>query len=663
MNHTTADYLESLINDLATLKTNLAAKGVEVTEDDDFTSLAAKVPMITSGAFKVASIAERDAIQYKREGDICLVMTEDAYEPITPTLPITANSIINFKRTVTFEQEPQGWSGLWLVGGSGLNLMYNQLGSYDQNYIQIDAGNLTITYHTEDGLTFTTDDDYSYTPSADLTYSNGDTNYLNLMELFQYTPGEYLGLYTYNGSSWVGVDFGNTATANDIIENLTGVFNNGLQTGTFPRMNVKEDVKRVIDYANRPIVLPADATGYLQGLSLNVTDLSYFKFNAAATTNINSLFYGNNQITELDLSDWGWSATITNIQNAFMNMSNLEYLDISGLKLGAYLGVRNETKNFSNTIKTFIWKNGTIGPSQYMNGSWLDQLTNVEYLDLTGSNMAAGYGRYNNIFNGNNTKLKTVIMKNVRFTNMNSQWYWGGFRIPNVETIDLSGCYFSVPNSVSTYQLFYDDTKLTDLNLNFSSTVSPTNFNETFYNCSSLTEVDLTKFSFSRLTNFYRAFYNCSSLVTITGINRACTINNVNSNFYNCSSLTALDLTNWDTSGITNDTALNQAFYNCSSLISLDLSTWACAPTRCFYLFYGCTSLQTLDIRNFDFTNMGSYADYTFGNSNNSSTQVPANCLIIVKDQTAKDWITTNYTWLTNVQTVAEYEASLEGGE
>jgi hypothetical protein len=79
-------------------------------------------------------------------------------------------------------------------------------------------------------------------------------------------------------------------------------------------------------------------------------------------------------------------------------------------------------------------------------------------------------------------------------------------------------------------------------------------------------------------------------------------------------------------------------------------------------LFNYCTSLQHLDIRRFDFTNVANYASM-FGSADSAASQVPANCEIIVADQTAKDWITTNFAWLTNVQTVAEYEASLEGGE
>ena len=51
-------------------------------------------------------------------------------------------------------------------------------------------------------------------------------------------------------------------------------------------------------------------------------------------------------------------------------------------------------------------------------------------------------------------------------------------------------------------------------------------------------------------------------------------------------------------------------------------------------------------MRNFDFTNVASYSTMFYN--------VPTDCLIIVKDDTAKTWITSKFTTLTNVKTVAE---------
>ena len=102
-------------------------------------------------------------------------------------------------------------------------------------------------------------------------------------------------------------------------------------------------------------------------------------------------------------------------------------------------------------------------------------------------------------------------------------------------------------------------------------------------------------------------------------------------------------------------TTMRQMFYNRKKLTSLDLSSFETTSlTDCRAMFDACTSLMHLDIRKFDFTTVSQAGTTVFGTS--SSTGVPDNCEIIVKDQTQKDWILNKYSRLTNVKTVAEYE-------
>ena len=55
---TTSQYLQSLQNDMQTLKTNVAEKGVEVSDDDNFTTLSAKVADISGGGDEPTNITE-----------------------------------------------------------------------------------------------------------------------------------------------------------------------------------------------------------------------------------------------------------------------------------------------------------------------------------------------------------------------------------------------------------------------------------------------------------------------------------------------------------------------------------------------------------------------------------------------------------------------------
>ena len=107
-----------------------------------------------------------------------------------------------------------------------------------------------------------------------------------------------------------------------------------------------------------------------------------------------------------------------------------------------------------------------------------------------------------------------------------------------------------------------------------------------------------------------------------------------------------IDVSNLDTSSVTN---MYGMFRGCSSITSLDLSNFNTSNvTDMYQLFYDCKVLSNLNISNFDFTKVTSYA-YMFNN-------VPNDCYILVKDATAKDWITSKFTSLTNVHYVGEIE-------
>ena len=114
--------------------------------------------------------------------------------------------------------------------------------------------------------------------------------------------------------------------------------------------------------------------------------------------------------------------------------------------------------------------------------------------------------------------------------------------------------------------------------------------------------------------------------------------------FYNCTGLVNLNVSQFNTVKVT---SMRYMFYSCSWLINLDLSNFNTNNvTDMSGMFSGCERLQRLDLRNFNFSNVNNY--------NSMLINVPNNCLIIVKDNTAKNWILSKFTQLTNVKTVAE---------
>ena len=70
--------------------------------------------------------------------------------------------------------------------------------------------------------------------------------------------------------------------------------------------------------------------------------------------------------------------------------------------------------------------------------------------------------------------------------------------------------------------------------------------------------------------------------------------------FQFCSSLTSVDLSNFDTSEMTD---MMMMFYNCSSIVSINLSSFDTSNvTNMDYMFQNCTSLKFVDISNFNIT-------------------------------------------------------------
>ena len=214
----------------------------------------------------------------------------------------------------------------------------------------------------------------------------------------------------------------------------------------------------------------------------------------------------------------------------------------------------------------------------------------------------------------------------------------------NVKTLDLSK--FDTSNVTSMGSMFESCSSLTSLDLSNFNTSKVTNMSAMFNGCSSLTSLDVSNFNTSNVTDMNNMFYGTKlTSIDVSSFNTS-KVTNMSSMFGSCSSLTNLDLNNFDTPNVTNTSWM---FQNCSSLKSLDLSNFNTSNmTNMNYMFAYCSNLTNLNISNFDFTNVTIYSGMFSG--------VPSDCYILVKDTTAKDWITSKFTNLTNVHYVGEIE-------
>ena len=104
--------------------------------------------------------------------------------------------------------------------------------------------------------------------------------------------------------------------------------------------------------------------------------------------------------------------------------------------------------------------------------------------------------------------------------------------------------------------------------------------------------------------------------------------------------LKTINVSSWKTKNVE---TMNGMFSGRNALTSLDLSSFDTSNvTNMSDMFHDCDRLTYLDISGFDFKNVT--------NSHNMFNGVPANCLIYVKDQTARNFVLGVRSDLTNVQ-------------
>lgn len=152
----------------------------------------------------------------------------------------------------------------------------------------------------------------------------------------------------------------------------------------------------------------------------------------------------------------------------------------------------------------------------------------------------------------------------------------------------------------------------------------------------------------SQLTSFLSFFQGCTNLTSVPSLTVSSDVTTLRYMFRDCTNLIQVDFSNFDTSNVTR---MDYLFADCKKITTIDLSSFVTENvSNITCMFSGCTSLQFIDLRKADFTNIGTKL--------NVFSNVPTNCLIIVKDTTQKDWFTTNFPSMTNVQTVAEYEGN-----
>ena len=164
-------------------------------------------------------------------------------------------------------------------------------------------------------------------------------------------------------------------------------------------------------------------------------------------------------------------------------------------------------------------------------------------------------------------------------------------------------------NGDNTIKMWYNEA---DANGNYDITIgsnntiyaNPSSTSGLFSNLTNVTSIDLSNMDTSGMTNMSNMFSDNTSLTNITfGDNfNTANVTNMSGMFKNCTILKTIDLSSFNTS---NAIIFASMFMNCQGLQNLDLKSFNTSNVTVMYsMFYNCSSLTSLDLSSFNTSNV-----------------------------------------------------------
>ena len=557
-----------------------------------------KENVITTPDSPSASTSKFFNTEVMREEIQSLTIAEDNTVPDTPGV-ISKDISSNQDGTVMLWYTPKEVTSsdgstktmydMWIGGENGvLQTGTNASGmfAYLTNIEKLDLSKLDTSYITNMSRMFYNSSGLKSIDLSNFNTSNvtsmshmfdGCSNLLNL-DVSNFDTSKVTGMIAmfYNCSSLTNIDVSNFDTSN--VKSMEAMFGLCSNLNTLDLSNF--DTSNVTNMGNQ-----VGKGGMFQGCT-NLKSLNISSFNTSNVTNMTWLFASCKSLTEIDVSNFDTSK-VTSMRGMFSGASSLQTLNIANFNLSNVDSMSEMFRNCTNLI------------------------------DLILPNSSA-------------PKLTTMYRTFQYCTNLKG-------------TIDLSN--FKPNNYVDFGFAFNGCKNVTEVKLNdfkFSS------FNAVFYGCTLLEKIDFTGISTSNITNMQTAFADCSSLTSLDltnfDVSMVATSKYGNAGllqtFGGCSNLETLNITGWK---ITNKvTKLYGTFDKCSKLKKIDLSNWdTSGVTDLSYAFRNMTNIEEIDLRRADFSNV-TFTTSVFYLTNN-------NVKIIVKDDIQKNWFNTNFSNLTNI--------------
>ncbi len=371
------------------------------------------------------------------------------------------------------------------------------------------------------------------------------------------------------------------------------------------------------------IVAGEDCTGMFSGcVNLKLIDFGG-NFDTSKVTDMSYMFDGCEKLEELDVSGFNTSQ-VTIMENMFSYCSALTRLDVSGFDTSK---VTNMTAMFEDCEKLeeldvsgFDTSQVDIMEDMFYNCSSLKKL-DWKAFDMSQvedcANMLTGTKwegqerskKTENINIANETTDREKREKKENF--LRSGWTVKN-DVKEIEKLRSVTFLDHIPQTKvkkwdvsekkdgSVLAWLEENDEGYDLYIGSDGVIMASeNCSDMFRGCSVLEEIDLSNFDTSRVTNMSDMFFKCSNLIKldVSGFDTS-QVTEMDFMFWNCSSLTKLDVSGFDTAQVIN---MQNMFSYCTNLEELDVSGFDTSNVvDMMNMFYNCSSLIRLDVSGFD---------------------------------------------------------------
>ena len=216
---------------------------------------------------------------------------------------------------------------------------------------------------------------------------------------------------------------------------------------------------------------------------------------------------------------------------------------------------------------------------------------------MTGQNFNAAIKTLANNKNTTFSTQDTKVIKSISFYSAGN--LPSGYTNETLETLRNRDVSVSNDGSIKAY---YDENGNIYVYSEGKITANSSSY-EMFYGFSALTTLDVSQLDTSNVTNMGHMFYLCNNLTNLDLSNfNTSNVTNMSAMFYYCSNLTMLNISSFDTSNVTD---MGRMFYSCRGLTNLDLSKFNTSKvTNMSDMFWDCRGLTTLDLSNFNTSNV-----------------------------------------------------------